>query len=65
MTALRFQTGGSHQTSPACLRGEEGDDDDDGNDIDERFLVITHSYPSSIHYVLKELVDGKKTKVTM
>ena len=23
MTALRFQTGGKHQTSPASLRGEE------------------------------------------
>ena len=47
MTALRFQTGGRHQTSPASLRGRDnyydfGDDNndfaDDGNDL---IIMIT------------------------
>ena len=29
MTALRFQTGGRHQTSPASLRGEEEEEEED------------------------------------
>ena len=29
MTALRFQTGGRHQTSPASLRGQAGEESDE------------------------------------
>ena len=44
MTALRFQTGGRHQTSPASLRGIDDDNDDDDDDDDiiplERLLNV-------------------------